>query len=108
MFTLVAASPIVAQAAKPTPVVATFSILGDMVERREILGYRGILLEQMFMMPEHADTQLNLYDDEDWSFWKVLWFKHPYENPPIVDGHLSRDLMKIRKGKHNGLQSPKI
>ena len=33
LFTLVAASPIVAQAAKPTPVVATFSILGDMVER---------------------------------------------------------------------------
>ena len=33
LFTLIAASPIVAQAAKPTPVVATFSILGDMVER---------------------------------------------------------------------------
>ena len=33
LFTLVAASAIVAQAAKPTPVVATFSILGDMVER---------------------------------------------------------------------------
>jgi len=48
-----------------------------------------------------------LYNDEQWSYWKVLWFKHPYENPPIVDGQMSRDLVKI-KGKHNGLQNPKV
>ena len=82
--------------------------IGDMVERREILGYRGILLEQMYMLPETIDSQLSLYKDEQWSYWKVLWFKHPYENPPVVDGQMSRDLMKIRKGKHNGLQNPKI
>ena len=70
--------------------------IGDMVERREILGYRGILLEQMFMMPEHADTQLNLYDDEDWSFWKVLWFKHPYpEGQPYTDYAKERVLVKL-------------
>ena len=33
LLTLLTASPIAVQAAKPTPVVATFSILGDMVER---------------------------------------------------------------------------
>ena len=33
LFTLLTASPIAVQAAKPSPVVATFSILGDMVER---------------------------------------------------------------------------
>ena len=75
--------------------------IGDMVERREILGYRGILLEQMFMMPEHADTQLNLYDDEDWSFWKVLWFKHPYgDEGPMVDTQFAGTLERI---KDNGL-----
>ena len=81
--------------------------IGDMVERKEILGYRGILLEQMYMLPETIDSQLSLYNDEQWSYWKVLWFKHPYENPPIVDGQMSRDLIKI-KGKHNGLQNPKV
>ena len=33
LLTLLTASPIAVQAAKPSPVVATFSILGDMVER---------------------------------------------------------------------------
>ena len=53
--------------------------IGDMVERKEILGYRGILLEQMYMLPETIDSQLSLYEDEQWSYWKVLWFKHPYQ-----------------------------
>tara|TARA_Y100001963_G_scaffold114238_1_gene158374 strand:+ start:265 stop:516 length:252 start_codon:yes stop_codon:yes gene_type:complete len=81
--------------------------IGDLVERKDVLGYKGILLHQLYMMPE--ESQLSLYEKESWSYWKILWFQHPYETVPLVDGAIERDLYKVeKKRKKNGLQNPKI
>ena len=37
--------------------------IGDIVEQKSMLGFKGILLEQMFTLPETLDdAQLSLYD----------------------------------------------
>ena len=82
--------------------------VGDLVRRNDVLDFKGFLLQELQLVKDNSQLELDYAKKHKLSYWKVLWFKHPYENPPIVDGHLSRDLMKIRKGKHNGLQNPKI
>jgi hypothetical protein len=73
-------------------------IIGDVVERKEVLGFKGILLQQMYMLPDTLDeTQLSLYPREQWSYWKVLWFKHPFERVPTIDSVLGKDIVKIQK-----------
>ncbi len=81
--------------------------VGDIVERKEILGYKGILLDRLYTLPEYnglSQLQLNLYKRDPMSFWKVLWFKHPFEEVPQIDGLLESDLIRVMKkeGK-NGL-----
>ena len=52
LITLITASPIAVQAAKPSPVVATFSILGDMVERigGEPVSYTHLTLPTILLV----------------------------------------------------------
>ena len=69
--------------------------LGDIVERKNVLGFKGILIEKIYALPETLDPpQLSLYDRHEWSRWKVLWFKHPYEAAPCVHGVMEKNLYK--------------
>ncbi len=80
--------------------------IGDVVERKEVLGFKGILLQQMYMLPNSLDeSQLSLYPREQWSYWKVLWFKHPYEQVPKIDSVMGKDVVRIQKKakRNNGL-----
>tara|TARA_R110000744_G_scaffold36139_9_gene83630 strand:+ start:3550 stop:3804 length:255 start_codon:yes stop_codon:yes gene_type:complete len=82
--------------------------IGDIVEHKSILGFKGILLEQMYTLPDTLDQiQLSLYPRDDWSYWKVLWFQHPFETIPQVQGAMERELIKPqkknKKNKDNGL-----
>jgi len=80
---------------------------GDIVESKSMLGFKGILLAQMYTLPDTLDeTQLALYPRNDWSYWKVLWFQHPFEVVPQVQGVMERELIKPQKKnkkKDNGL-----
>jgi len=78
--------------------------IGDVVEQKSMLGFKGILLEQMFTLPETLDNpQLSLYDRNEWSYWKVLWFQHPFEQVPRVEGVMEREIVKPqKKNKDNG------
>jgi hypothetical protein len=69
-----------------------------------MLGFKGILLEQMFTLPAALDgAQLSLYDRNEWSYWKVLWFQHPFEQVPRVEGVMEREIIKTqKKNKDNG------
>ena len=79
--------------------------IGDIVEQKSMLGFKGILLEQMFTLPAALDgAQLSLYDRNEWSYWKVLWFQHPFERVPQIQGVMERELVKRqKKNKNNGL-----
>ena len=79
--------------------------IGDIVEHKSILGFKGILLEAMFILPDtFNEIQLSLYPRDDWTYWKVLWYKHPYESSPQVQGVMERELIKRqKKNKGNGL-----
>jgi hypothetical protein len=73
-------------------------IIGDVVERRDVLGFKGLLLEQMYTLPETFDEiQLTMYPRTDWSYWKVLWFQHPFEKVPCIEGVMQRDILKAQK-----------
>ena len=78
--------------------------IGDIVEQKSILGFKGILLAQMFTLPAALDgAQLSLYDRNEWSYWKVLWFQHPFEQVPRVEGVMEREIVKPqKKNKDNG------
>ena len=72
--------------------------IGDIVEQKSMLGFNGILLEQMFTLPAALDgAQLSLYDRNEWSYWKVLWFQHPFEQVPRVEGVMEREIIKTQK-----------
>ncbi len=78
--------------------------IGDIVDQKRMLGFKGILLEQMFTLPAALDgAQLSLYDRNEWSYWKVLWFQHPFEQVPRVEGVMEREIIKTqKKNKDNG------
>ena len=78
--------------------------IGDIVGQKSMLGFKGILLEQMFTLPAALDgAQLSLYDRNEWSYWKVLWFQHPFEQVPRVEGVMEREIIKTqKKNKDNG------
>ena len=80
-------------------------IIGDIVEHKSMLGFKGILLEAMFILPDTMDdAQLTLYPRDDWTYWKVLWFQHPFERVPQIQGVMERELVKRqKKNKNNGL-----
>ncbi len=72
--------------------------IGDIVEHKSMLGFKGILLKELFTLPDTFDhAQLSLYDRNDWSCWKVLWFKHPFETMPQVQSVMERELIKPQK-----------
>ena len=66
--------------------------IGQLVEYKNILGFKGILLAKL---PSDVTTfaepprQLEL---EFFEKWKVLWFKHPYENKLVVEDVLLSSL----------------
>ncbi len=78
--------------------------IGDIVEQKSMLGFKGILLEAMFILPDTMDdAQLTLYPRNDWTYWKVLWFQHPFEQVPRVEGVMEREIIKTqKKNKDNG------
>ena len=65
--------------------------IGQLVEYKNILGFKGILLAKL---PSDVTTfaepprQLEL----EFEKWKVLWFKHPYENKLVVEDVLLSSL----------------
>lgn len=72
--------------------------IGDIVEHKNILGFKGFLLKRMYTLPDAIDSvQLSLYNRDDWSYWKVLWFQHPYEQVPRVEGVMEREIIKPQK-----------
>ncbi len=76
--------------------------IGDIIERRNLLGFKGILIKKMYDLSEANNIvgQLSLYPQEECIYWKILWFKHPFETVPLIDGAMENDIVKMRRKKN--------
>ena len=69
--------------------------MGQLVEYKDITGFKGVLLKKLPNdVTTYADPprQLELEFHEK---WKVLWFKHPFENKPVVEEVLQHSLKRL-------------
>ena len=75
--------------------------IGQLVEYKDMLGFKGILLGKLPSdVTTYADPprQLELEFREK---WKVLWFKHPFENKPFVEEVLQHSLKGLENETRN-------
>lgn len=75
--------------------------VGDLVRRNDVLDFKGFLLQELQLVKDNSQLELDYAKKHKLSYWKVLWFKHPYgDEGPMVDTQFAGTLEKI---KDNGL-----
>ena len=58
---------------------------GDIVGKRHFTDFKGIIID---LVEYFTDD----YGENEIIMWKVLWFKHPFENKPFVEEVLQHSL----------------
>ena len=76
--------------------------VGDLVRRSDVLDFKGFLLQELQLVNNNcSQLELDYAKKHKLSYWKVLWFKHPYgDECPVVESQFAPTLEKV---KDNGL-----
>ncbi len=76
--------------------------VGDLVRRSDVLDFKGFLLQELQLINNNcSQLELDYAKKHKLSYWKVLWFKHPYgDEGPVVESQFAPTLEKV---KDNGL-----
>ena len=80
--------------------------VGDLVSRTDVLDFKGFLLQELQLVRDSTQLELEYAKKHKLSYWKVLWFKHPYSDAGPVIETLFADVLE--RHRHNGLQNRQI
>ena len=94
--------------------------IGDLVIQRSLLGFRGILLDLVWLQKtlkapsfilldlayeiqsEIDEIQLSLYNPDPERYWKVLWFQNNFYESPSVEVVREKDMLRLERKRKNG------